>query len=100
MPRINHCFIPIAASLGNLHYYSNEYDCNNNNCKGVKEYNQWHYCDGRKVVWKHLLDVYPAGLPGKERLEYMKAKTAEYHSLRQRWQHHVKNSEQVIHTLI
>ena len=39
----------------------------------------------RKVVWKHLLGVYPSGLNGKERLEYMKTKSNEYESLKTTW---------------
>lgn len=47
----------------------------------------------RKVAWKHLLDVYPAGLTGRERLEYMKTKSQEYYVLRDTWQQHVKKTE-------
>ena len=39
----------------------------------------------RKVVWKHLLGVYPSGLNGKERLEYMRQKSSEYNSLKDTW---------------
>ncbi|XP_064486926.1 TBC1 domain family member 25-like isoform X2 [Ornithodoros turicata] len=39
----------------------------------------------RKVVWKHLLNVYPEGLTGKQRLAYMKKKSAEYYRLRSAW---------------
>ncbi|XP_071527319.1 TBC1 domain family member 25 isoform X2 [Panulirus ornatus] len=47
----------------------------------------------RKVVWKHLLNVYPEGLTGRERLEYMKEKTKEYEALRAVWQEHLQNDQ-------
>lgn len=48
------------------------------------------YCGGidpslRKVVWKHILNVYPEGMTGKERMDYIKKKANEYYSLRARW---------------
>lgn len=48
------------------------------------------YCGGidpslRKVVWKHILNVYPEGMTGKERMDYIKRKANEYYSLRTRW---------------
>uniref|UniRef100_A0A3B4BKL7 Rab-GAP TBC domain-containing protein n=1 Tax=Periophthalmus magnuspinnatus TaxID=409849 RepID=A0A3B4BKL7_9GOBI len=36
----------------------------------------------RKVVWRYLLNVYPDGLSGQERMDYMKRKTREYHELK------------------
>ena len=39
----------------------------------------------RSVVWRHLLNVYPEGLTGKERFEYLKKKSNEYHRLRDDW---------------
>lgn len=39
----------------------------------------------RRVVWKHILNVYPSGLTGKERMDYIKKKSAEYYNLRERW---------------
>ena len=39
----------------------------------------------RKVVWKHLLGVYPQGINGRQRMEYMKQKSAEYHTLKAHW---------------
>ncbi|XP_071809913.1 TBC1 domain family member 25-like [Asterias amurensis] len=36
----------------------------------------------RKVVWRHLLNIFPEGLSGKERLEHVKAKSLEYHRLK------------------
>ena len=39
----------------------------------------------RKVVWKHLLGVYPLGLNGRQRLDYMRQKTNEYEMLKATW---------------
>ncbi|XP_063922526.1 TBC1 domain family member 25 isoform X2 [Zophobas morio] len=39
----------------------------------------------RKVVWKHLLNVYPDGMTGRERMDYIKRKAAEYVTLRETW---------------
>lgn len=55
----------------------------------------------RKVVWKHLLNVYPEGLTGRERLDYMKQKTKEYEGLKAVWQEHLQNEEvQITHLLL
>ncbi|XP_068602739.1 TBC1 domain family member 25 [Brachionichthys hirsutus] len=39
----------------------------------------------RKVVWRYLLNVYPDGLSGQERMDYMKRKTREYAQLKSEW---------------
>lgn len=39
----------------------------------------------RRVVWKHILNVYPTGLTGKERMDYIKRKSAEYYKMRELW---------------
>ena len=39
----------------------------------------------RKVVWKHLLGVYPPGLDGRQRLDYMRQKSVEYDKLKNNW---------------
>ncbi|XP_051965411.1 TBC1 domain family member 25-like isoform X1 [Xyrauchen texanus] len=39
----------------------------------------------RKVVWRYLLNVYPDGLTGQERMDYMKRKTREYDQLKSEW---------------
>ncbi|XP_074873531.1 TBC1 domain family member 25 [Carettochelys insculpta] len=39
----------------------------------------------RKVVWRYLLNVYPDGLTGQERMNYMKRKTREYEQLKSQW---------------
>lgn len=40
----------------------------------------------RKVVWKHILNVYPHGLTAKERISYMKQRSSEYQKLKLTWQ--------------
>ncbi|XP_067006991.2 uncharacterized protein [Anabrus simplex] len=47
----------------------------------------------RKVVWKHILNVYPEGFSGKERMDYMKKKSLEYQSLRDCWRNMVQNGQ-------
>ncbi|XP_078064927.1 TBC1 domain family member 25, partial [Mustelus asterias] len=39
----------------------------------------------RKVVWRYLLNVYPDGLTGQERMDYIKRKTREYERLKGEW---------------
>lgn len=56
------------------------------------------YCGGieaslRKVVWKHILNVYPDGMSGKERMDYMKKKAYEYQALRDCWKEMVQNGQ-------
>lgn len=48
----------------------------------------------RKVVWKHLLNVYPSGLSGRQRIDYMKRKAYEYEQLKNSWRN-VDNDKQV-----
>lgn len=40
----------------------------------------------RKVVWRHLLNVYPGSLNGRERFDYLRCKSNEYFCLRSEWQ--------------
>ncbi|CAG0878510.1 unnamed protein product [Darwinula stevensoni] len=40
----------------------------------------------RRVVWKHLLNVYPPGMTGEDRYKYIKDKAGEYEELRGAWQ--------------
>ncbi|BES88981.1 TBC [Nesidiocoris tenuis] len=47
----------------------------------------------RKVVWKHILNVYPIGMSGRERMDYMKKKSNEYYGLRDRWREMMKNGQ-------
>lgn len=44
----------------------------------------------RRVVWKHILCVYPAGMTGLQRMEYIKRKSAEYRRLREVWREAIK----------
>lgn len=39
----------------------------------------------RRVVWKEILNVYPEGMTGKQRMDYVKQKSAEYYRLREVW---------------
>lgn len=39
----------------------------------------------RKVVWRHLLNIYPEGLNGRVRFEYLRMKSAEYYRLCDEW---------------
>nr|XP_034996228.1 TBC1 domain family member 25 isoform X1 [Zootoca vivipara] len=39
-----------------------------------------------EVVWRYLLNVYPDGLTGQERMDYMKRKTREYEQLKGEWE--------------
>ncbi|XP_059614524.1 TBC1 domain family member 25 [Phlebotomus argentipes] len=39
----------------------------------------------RRVVWKHILNVYPDGMTGRERMDYIKRKSTEYFKLRETW---------------
>ncbi|XP_043935253.1 TBC1 domain family member 25 [Protopterus annectens] len=43
----------------------------------------------RKVVWRYLLNVYPDGLTGQARMDYMKQKTREYDQLKTEWRQRV-----------
>ncbi|KAJ8302097.1 hypothetical protein KUTeg_021084, partial [Tegillarca granosa] len=39
----------------------------------------------RRVVWRHLLNIFPEGMSGRERFDYMKKKENEYYELRDYW---------------
>ncbi|KAG7519599.1 hypothetical protein JOB18_011834 [Solea senegalensis] len=47
----------------------------------------------RKVVWRYLLNVYPDGLSGQERMDYMKRKTREYEQLKSEWTARVSHED-------
>ncbi|XP_040918175.1 TBC1 domain family member 25 [Toxotes jaculatrix] len=47
----------------------------------------------RKVVWRYLLNVYPDGLSGQERMDYMKRKTREYDQLKREWTARVSHED-------
>ncbi|CAG0913289.1 unnamed protein product [Notodromas monacha] len=39
----------------------------------------------RKVVWKHILNIYPPGMTGRERMVYVKNLCAQYEMLKAEW---------------
>ncbi|XP_060595681.1 uncharacterized protein LOC132749798 [Ruditapes philippinarum] len=39
----------------------------------------------RRVVWRHLLNIFPKDMSGRERFDYMKKKEKEYFELRDKW---------------
>ncbi|KAI5705092.1 hypothetical protein M8J76_008164 [Diaphorina citri] len=49
----------------------------------------------RRVVWKHILNVYPEGMSGKERMEYTRRKSEEYYKLRDIWKDLLKRGQMV-----
>lgn len=49
----------------------------------------------RKVVWKHILNIYPEGMSGRERMDYMKRKSQEYINLRDAWKNLMQNGQNV-----
>ena len=49
----------------------------------------------RKTVWKQILNVYPPGLTGQQRIDYMKAKCELYNSMKSLWQNNLPNDPRV-----
>lgn len=47
----------------------------------------------RKVIWKHLLNIYPTGLTGQQRIDYMKLKSETYFQLKNLWQANTTDPE-------
>ncbi|XP_076448596.1 uncharacterized protein LOC143285229 isoform X2 [Babylonia areolata] len=39
----------------------------------------------RRVAWRHLLNIFPENMSGRERFDYLKRKEQEYYSLRDEW---------------
>jgi hypothetical protein len=39
----------------------------------------------RKIAWKHLLNVYPAGMTGGERIRYLRDLSQTYAQLKADW---------------
>jgi hypothetical protein len=39
----------------------------------------------RPVVWRHLLNIYPGDMNGRERFDYVRQKSVEYYRLRDEW---------------
>ncbi|XP_037949174.1 uncharacterized protein LOC119680435 [Teleopsis dalmanni] len=44
----------------------------------------------RRVVWKHILNVYPSGMNGHQRMDYMRRKSENYYKLRDTWKAAIK----------
>ncbi|XP_013098716.1 uncharacterized protein LOC106081365 [Stomoxys calcitrans] len=44
----------------------------------------------RRVVWKHILNVYPSGMNGHQRMDYMRRKSDHYYKLRDTWKAAIK----------
>lgn len=40
----------------------------------------------RRVIWKHLLNVYPEGYTGQERLDFLRLRCQTYRQMRDLWQ--------------
>lgn len=53
--------------------------------RNKKNLNCKFYFINRKVVWKHLLNVYPDGMTGRERMDYIRKKATEYQNLKETW---------------
>lgn len=46
----------------------------------------------RRVAWRHLLNIYPADMSGRDRFDYMKRKEEEYRKLRDEWREKFRNN--------
>lgn len=46
----------------------------------------------RRVAWRHLLNIYPADMSGRDRFDYMKQKEEEYRKLRDEWREKFRNN--------
>ncbi|GFR85520.1 TBC1 domain family member 25 [Elysia marginata] len=46
----------------------------------------------RRVAWRHLLNIYPADMSGRDRFDYMKRKEEEYRKLREEWRERFRNN--------
>ena len=46
----------------------------------------------RRVAWRHLLNIYPADMSGRDRFDYMKRKEEEYRKLREQWRERFRNN--------
>ncbi|KAI8119146.1 TBC1 domain family member 25 [Lucilia cuprina] len=44
----------------------------------------------RRVVWKHILNVYPSVMNGHQRMDYMRRKSEQYYKLRETWKAAIK----------
>uniref|UniRef100_A0A1A9X3G2 Rab-GAP TBC domain-containing protein n=1 Tax=Glossina brevipalpis TaxID=37001 RepID=A0A1A9X3G2_9MUSC len=46
----------------------------------------------RRVVWKHILNVYPSAMNGHQRMNYMRRKSEHYYKLRDTWKSGIQKS--------
>lgn len=53
-------------------------------------------CSLRKVIWKHLLNVYPEGYTGQERIDFVRVRCETYRQMRELWQRNVTTDSEVI----
>ncbi|CAF0949113.1 unnamed protein product [Rotaria sordida] len=56
----------------------------------------------RKVIWRHLLNIFPIDMTSSERTEYLKDVSIEYEKLKGRWkeeQHHNENIRLIMRTI-
>ena len=49
----------------------------------------------RRVIWKHLLNVYPEGVTGQERLDYLRLRCQTYRQMRDLWANQVHTDPEV-----
>ncbi|XP_064604846.1 TBC1 domain family member 25-like isoform X2 [Liolophura sinensis] len=45
----------------------------------------------RPVVWRHMLNLFPENMTGRERFDYVKRKEREYYKLRDEWKNRFSN---------
>ncbi|CAF2746620.1 unnamed protein product [Rotaria sp. Silwood2] len=56
----------------------------------------------RKVVWRHLLNIFPPNITGLERIDYLKCIEIKYKTLKKRWtdeQHQNEHTKLIMHTI-
>lgn len=41
--------------------------------------------NSQQIIWKHILNVYPDNYTGEQRIQYLKQKANEYHTLKNTW---------------
>ncbi|CAF1421397.1 unnamed protein product [Adineta steineri] len=58
----------------------------------------------RKIIWRHLLNIFPVGITSRQRVEYLKDVANKYENLKKRWQEeqhtndHIRTLMRLIHT--
>ncbi|CAF1256736.1 unnamed protein product, partial [Didymodactylos carnosus] len=53
----------------------------------------------RKVVWRHLLNIFPSSMTGTERIEYLKSVNIQYEKLKMRWAHEHESCQEKTETI-